>query len=346
MSPKACLILCAALPIYLAGDFFLFNGPLNRAIQVFSPDTPEALAKARQQGVVARVGGKSIFNSQLERATFERLWFEGKSLSTLAPDERKAARKAALDELIQDELLRSKIEAAEQKPTAPPAEIDARLEKLSAGFPSKNDLDAAAKAQGIPSEKALRDRIAARLAEEKFILSQIPVTVTDEEAKQWYDEHAKDLGYPDRVEARHIFIGTLNTPAEEGRKKIDEALAQLTAKQKDFATLAKELSEDEASKENGGSLGWLTRSRLSPDLAEPMFTQELNQPAVVRTRLGWHLLEITERKSAEPRPFEDAKPEITAALEAKKQREAIQTFREGLKKSAPKIIILDPELAG
>lgn len=346
MSQNARLILCAALPLYLAGDFFLFNGPLNRAIQVFSPDTPEAIAKARGEGVVARVGKQRISSSQLERAVFERLWLEGKSFASLSPDEQKAARKAALNDLIEQELLRSRIESSETKPEVSSAEIEERFKGLSSSFPSKTDLDAAAKAQGIPSEKALRDRIAARITGEKFILSRTSASVSEEDAKKWYDEHAKELGFPERVEARHIFISTLNTPAEEGRKKLDEALAQLTAKQKDFATLAKEISEDTSSKETGGNLGWLTRARLSPDFAGPVFTQTANQPAIIRTRLGWHLLEVTNRKSAEPRSFEDAKPEIIAAIEAVKQRDALQSFRDDLRKSATGIVILDPELAG
>ncbi len=346
MSQKARIILCSALPLYLAGDFFLFNGPLNRAIRVFSPDTPEAIAKARKQGVVARVGRQPITESQLERAVFERLWLEGRTLASLSADELKASRKAALDDLIENELLRARIESAETKTQPSEADIDERLKSFSSAFPSKTDLEAAAKTQGIPSGKALRDRIAARIIEEKFILSRTSVTVTEDEAKKWHDEHAKELEFPERVEARHVFIGTPNTPAEEGRKKIDEALAQLTAKQKDFATIAKEISEDTSSKDNGGNLGWLTRARLSPDFAEPVFTQAVNQPVIIRTRLGWHLLEITNRKSAEPRTFDDAKPEILSALEAVKQREAIKSFRDNLRKSATGIVILDPELVG
>ncbi|RYD25875.1 MAG: hypothetical protein EOP87_23675, partial [Verrucomicrobiaceae bacterium] len=77
MTHTARLTLCTAFLAYLAGDFFLFNGPLHRAIQVFSPDTPQALEKARKEGVVARVGNRPISRSQLDRAVFERLTLEG-----------------------------------------------------------------------------------------------------------------------------------------------------------------------------------------------------------------------------------------------------------------------------
>lgn len=347
MSQKARLTLCAAAVLYLAGDFFLFHGPLPRAIQGFSPDSPQSVEKARKEGVIARVGNRPISASQLERAVCERLWLEGKVFANLPPAEQKAVRKAALDELIERELLLSEIKGQEQPVEIPAAEIDERLKSFSARFESKDVLATALKSQGIPSEKALRDRLAAHLREEKFLAARIATSakISDEEAKKWFTEHEKELATPERVEARHLFIPTLQTPAEEAKKKLDEALAQLTAKQKDFPTLAKEISQDPSSKDQGGHLGWMTRSRLSPDLAEPLFSLPPNQPALLRTRLGWHLIEVTGRKPAEPRTFEAAKAEVLAALEAVKRRDAVKAYRENLRKSATSVKILDPDLA-
>src|SRR5690606_10454559 len=56
---------------YLAGDLFLFNGPLNRHLRRSQPDSPEAIAAAKAKGVVARVYGYTITRSQLDRAIHE-----------------------------------------------------------------------------------------------------------------------------------------------------------------------------------------------------------------------------------------------------------------------------------
>ena len=58
---------------------------------------------------------------------------------------------------------------------------------------------------------------------------------------------------------------------------------------------------------------------------------ELHRPALVQTKLGWHLVEITAHKPAEPRSFEQAKPEILAALQAIKRRQAIADLRQSLR---------------
>lgn len=349
MTQKTRLTLCVAFLAYLAGDFFLFNGPLNRAIQEFSPDTPQALEKARKEGVVARVGNRPISRSQLDRGTFERLVTEGKLLADLSADEQKAARKSALDDLIANELLLAEIHSAGKPSEVPAAEIDERVNRLTARFGGdKGGLEAAMKAQGILSQKDLRDRIVSQLLIEKHVESRISPTVkpTEEEAKKWFEEHGKELALPERVEARHIFIPTLQIDPEEGKKKLEEALAQLTAKQKNFPVLAKELSQDPASKDEGGYLGWMSRARLSPDLAEPLFSMPVGTPALVRSRLGWHILEVMTRKGPEPRSYEEAKPEILSALEAVKRLAAVKAYQEKLRKSATvPIRILDPELA-
>lgn len=52
-------------------------------------------------------------------------------------------------------------------------------------------------------------------------------------------------------------LETFNT---EARKKAEDALKKATAKDADFAVLAKEFSEDDAAKENGGEVGWVNRA--------------------------------------------------------------------------------------
>ena len=140
MIPKARLTLCAAVLLYLAGDFFLFKGPLHQAIQVLSPDSPESIEKARKEGIVARVGHRTISSSQLERALHERLWLEGRTLAALSAEEQTAARKAALADLIGQELLLAEIKAAKPAIDVSAAEIDARLKGLTARFGNKEAL--------------------------------------------------------------------------------------------------------------------------------------------------------------------------------------------------------------
>ncbi len=334
-------ILCLAAALYLVGDAFIFDGPIHRGLHsALTPKTGH---------LAARVAGHPISNSQLERALNERLRLEGKSATSLAPADLKLAREAALDELIDHELLRLQIQAASPQLAVSEAAIDDRLRLLVSRFENQGELEATLKSQGIANKTDLRDRLAARIRQEEFIAQRLApaIKVTDEEARKWFAENQSAIALPERVEARHIFIPTLDHPPEDAKQRLAEALTALTAltdKKKDFATLAKELSEDPATKDSGGALGWMTRDRLPADFAAPVFSLETNKPALIRTKLGWHLVEVTARKPAEPRAYEPAKPEIFAALETLKRRRAGEDFRKSLRNSKTAVIELFPRL--
>lgn len=328
------LVVYGAACAWLLGDLFVFNGPLRRRIDLADPSTPEAMAKARSEGVVARVFNHRITRGQLERAVAERLWLEGRTPDQVPDGQMKTLRYAALDDLIDHELLRVKAKANAPQLKVTDDEISERLRRLTSRFETRSAMEAAMKSQGIGTESDLRDRLAARIQQEKYVESKIaPLSeVTDDEARKWFEDHAKELALPERIEARHVFIATLETPAEQAKATLEAALADLSAGKKDFAGLAKELSADPATKDRGGSLGWMTRGRLPVDFAAPVFAMPLRKPTLVRTRLGWHLVEVTGRKPAEARSFDQAKPEVLAALRNLKRRQAVQEYRDALRR--------------
>jgi hypothetical protein len=50
---------------YLAGDLYVFNGPLNKRIQASNPNSLESIAGAMANGVVARVYNHHITRRKL-----------------------------------------------------------------------------------------------------------------------------------------------------------------------------------------------------------------------------------------------------------------------------------------
>jgi parvulin-like peptidyl-prolyl isomerase len=319
---------------YLAGDLYVFNGPLNRRIQASHPDSPESIAKAKANGVVARVVNHHSTRSQLDYAIHERLWLEGKDADELSPAERKLVTYAALGDLIDHQILRVKTKVNTLELPVSDEETEERLKRFAGRFETKADLQSAMKSMGIPDETALRHRIAARIQQEKYVAMRVDplVKVSEEEIMEFYEANKEALQFPERIRAKHIFIATLNKPSDEAKGILEKALSELNSGKKDFAALAKELSEDYATKENGGELGWMSRARLPADFGEAAFPMAKDKPALVRTKLGWHILQVTDRKPAETRPLEDAKAEITAALAAAKRHQAVNDFRSALRR--------------
>jgi parvulin-like peptidyl-prolyl isomerase len=310
--------------VYLAGDLFVSHGPLRRMMERAFPGS-----------VVARVCNHPITLDHLERAVHERLWLEGKKPEEMTLENFRVVRQEALDELIDHELLRVKVMENDAQLKVTDEEVNERLRRMVGRFVSKGEMETAMKSQGIASERDLRDRLAARIRQERYVELKIgPLArVTDEEARAWFVENRTKLATPERIEARHVFIATLERPREEAKALLDAALADLTAGKKDFATLARELSDDPANKDKGGNLGWMTRERVPADFAEAVFSLPLGKPSLVRTRIGWHLVEVMNSKPSELRTFEDAKPEVMAALEAVKRRQAAAEFRKTLRRT-------------
>ena len=311
-------------------------GPLGRRVMA-------CFNLAGNSPIVARVYGHPITRNQLDRAMREQLWLDGKPLEYLTPESRKTVRAAALDTLIDHELLRVKAGADAALFKVSDAEIDARMLTLSSRFESEDVMKTVMKSQGVHTMRDLRDRIAAHIQQEKYVESRVAplVGVTDTEARKWYDENSKQLAVPERIRVRHVFLATLENPPEKAKALLEVALGNLTNKRKDFATLAREISEDASTQNNGGDLGWMTRDRLPSDFSIPVFVLALYHPTLVRTKLGWHLVEVTARKPAQPRSFDEARPEVVAALEAIKRHKATEEFCATLRKfESPQIEIL------
>jgi parvulin-like peptidyl-prolyl isomerase len=338
--------LYGAVFVYLICDLYYCHGPLSRKLRHGDPNSPEAAARARAQGIVAVVYGNPLSRRQLDRAVAERLWAEGRNEADLTPAARKLARYAALDDLIDHELLRMKVNVNAESLKLTAEEIDERFQAFAKRFATPEELAAALKAEGLGGGAELRERLAARLQQEQYVESRIgpQAKPSDADARQWYDEHGAELAYPERRELRQVFIATLDRPAEEAKEMLEPALAALQDGGKDFAALARELSEDEATKAAGGQLGWLTRSRLPVDFATAVFALEPNKPALVQSKLGWHLVEVTAVKPAAPQPFELAKPEILAALEVVNRRRLIAEFRSGLRQTQSAAITIYREV--
>ncbi len=324
----------AAIIAYLLCDLFVFNGPLNRRIQASRPDSPESIAKAKANGVVAQVFNHGITRGQLDRAVRERLWLEGKELNTLTPGNLKLVRYAVLGELIDHQLMRLKVSVNTLELPVSTEEISVRYQQMAARFPDVQAMKEAMLSQGISSEMELRERIAARIQQEKYVEARIAelIKASDGEISGWYEQNKDALASQEEIEVRHIYVPAIGQTVEEARVKLETALADLNAKTKDFATLALETSQDPATKDSGGALGWLTRDRLPADLTVSLFDLPLNQPAILRTKAGHHLVEVVGRKPAETRGLEDAETEIRAAIENVKRHQAVDDFREALRR--------------
>jgi foldase protein PrsA len=94
----------------------------------------------------------------------------------------------------------------------------------------------------------------------------------------------------EQVRARHILVET--------GPEAQRALARLRAGE-EFAALAKELSLDETSREDGGDLGWFPRGIMPTALEDVAFALPIGGVSeVVQTDYGFHILQVMEKDPA------------------------------------------------
>ena len=119
--------------------------------------------------------------------------------------------------------------------------------------------------------------------------------LTDEAMHKVYDEAVKQIGEQPEVHARHILIRAAAGDAkasEAAKSKIEAVIARLN-KGEDFATVAKEMTEDPSGKANGGDLGYFTKEQMVPEFADIAFKLDKGQiSGPVKTQFGWHVIKV------------------------------------------------------
>ncbi|MDH5674360.1 MAG: peptidylprolyl isomerase [Myxococcales bacterium] len=124
-------------------------------------------------------------------------------------------------------------------------------------------------------------------------------------------------GLEKQVRARHILVKTGHGASDEdkqaARERIEALLVRAQAGE-DFATLAREHSEDVGSAKKGGDLGFNAKGRMVKPFDEAQFALEAGQiSAVVESTFGFHVIKVEAIREGDV-PVEEAKRELAEKL--------------------------------
>jgi len=102
----------------------------------------------------------------------------------------------------------------------------------------------------------------------------------------------------EQTNVRHILVKPNEVLDDEAAREFIVSLKQRIESGEDFAELAKEHSDDIGSAQEGGELGWTNPGQMVPEFETAMAGAEvgiLTEP--VRSEFGWHILEVTGRRT-------------------------------------------------
>jgi peptidyl-prolyl cis-trans isomerase C len=236
-------------------------------------------------------------------------------------------------EIHQSDLAIAEAEAGQIPPMSEAAKKDYLVQFMT-------DLILVAK-EAEAKNMAATDEFKNRLAFErrKLLMTNLLQSVgkdalTDAAMHKVYDDAVKQMSGEQEVHARHILIRA--TPGDEksseaAKEKIEAVIARLK-KGEDFATVAKEVTEDPSGKTNGGDLGYFGKEQMVPEFSEVAFKLnkgEISDP--VKTQFGWHVIKLEDKRDKQPPSFDDVKQQIEQYVVRKAQAELVQKLRADAK---------------
>ncbi|MGE0767675.1 MAG: peptidylprolyl isomerase [Hyphomicrobiaceae bacterium] len=247
---------------------------------------------AADDTVVAKVDGRVITEADVRLAEAEI----GNDLGTLPPDKR---RRVLVEYLIETVLF---AQAAEKQ-------------HLGSG-------------QRFDERRRYWDRRAMR---DSYFDHSVKGSVSEADAKKFYDTQVAATPAQEEVRARHILV-----ESEDKAKELYEKIAHGA----EFTQLAKQFSKDPGSKDDGGDLGYFTRGRMVPQFEEAAFKLDKGEVSLpVQSQFGWHLIKVEDKRQRGAPPFDRIKDRIIATLVHRRAQEIGQSLRQ-----AAKVEFVDPAL--
>jgi len=254
--------------------------------------------------VVAVVGDDIILESELNEALMGFLQNAGRAIPT--GDEFKAMQMKVLESMINDKLLVK--EAEVESLTVTDEEVftarDQRIEALVGQVGSREALERELMdGYGLTVTKLKKNLY--RQIKEQMLSGRLTQQLRDKniptrkEIEEFYTEYRDSLPLEkESIHLAHIMrkiepSDSVVRAAEQRIRRIEDELAS----GKPFEELAKKYSDDPASSQTGGDLGFFQKGLLDPAFERVAFglnTGEISPPT--RSRYGFHLIKLEERK--------------------------------------------------
>jgi foldase protein PrsA len=295
--------------------------------------------------VVAKVNGEDVPRDLYERAVqFSiRVMEQRSGQANQKPGLREyhMARGQGYEAVV-DDILRSQA-ATKEGIEIPNSEI-----RKTVNEQVKAELDRVGEGATAQEKRQYEQQIRSMADDQTIRRSMLSQRLSDKLREKFKPTEADLMASYNEVKTRHILIKATQATQAEALKKANEVLAKAKAGG-DFAKLAKEYSQDTASKNNGGDVGWVTaNSSFVPEFTEAarkMKKGEIVGP--VATMFGYHIMKADDVRVNMPKDIKDAKKkqEYMDRFSDQTIQNKTQTFFASLRMQAT-IEPIDPWVAG
>jgi parvulin-like peptidyl-prolyl isomerase len=312
ISPAVFAVALFALPSVNAASA---NAATNALASTATNAKPaDAMTALFGDPVIAKGKGFEIKRSELDEVIMGIRSTAAARGQTIPPGQLTQIEGKLLDQLIQVQLLLQKTTDADKSNGV--QKTDLQMKALLERFGSQEGFERQMKAAGMTAAD-LRSKIAKKLTAEAVLIRELNVTVTDAEAKQFYDDtnNAAAFEQPEMATVRYIMLMTVDpvtgAPLSADRqqakhKQIDDILKQIRGGA-DFAALAKQYSEAPNAKVDNNEMT-LARGNpgMPPEVEAAAFSLTNNQVSdVITTTLGYGIVKLLDKTPAKKMALTD-----------------------------------------
>ncbi|HEX3774714.1 MAG TPA: peptidyl-prolyl cis-trans isomerase [Polyangiaceae bacterium] len=314
---------------------FLFSFRRPLAVALFALGVGSAASRPARAAVIERVvaviGDRAILLSDLKSRAQP---FLIQVLQTVPPGAQRNAAisqvyKGVLDKIVDEEL--EERAAIQAKITITSKEIDeavARVAQQNQLTPQK--LIAEAAKTGI-TEQQYRDELRRQLLQAKLVNVRLQgrIRVTDEDLKLAY----KKLVFEER-QRLGLKVAWIRIPAagDGSGRALAERIAE-AARTEDFASLARQFSQDRATKDTGGVLPQDKITDLPPAIARASLGLEVGEASPpVRMDDDYVIVRVNSRDASQLPSFEDARRELGDRVYMDKMGQARRSWLDSLRR--------------
>jgi peptidyl-prolyl cis-trans isomerase SurA len=286
--------------------------------------------------VAAVVGDNVILASEVEEKAAPLLADANKVTD---PDKRAARatslRHEVLERLIDDELILQ--QATDLKLSITAEQVDQSIDEIKKQNNITDDqLKDALRGQGM-SMTAYRADLKRQLLRYRVLNIAVGsrVSISDEEVKAYYERHMK-TGENVQVRASHIFVAIpegADAPMVKEKQAQAQKLLERAQAGEDFAKLAKQYSDDAATRSDGGDLGTFGKDMLPKAIEELVFSMKVGDiRGPVRADRGFHVIKLVERKTKDAKPLAEVQDDIRIQLRQKEMERQTKTYLAELRR--------------
>lgn len=174
-----------------------------------------------------------------------------------------------------------------------------------------------------PAVKARVKQVEDAIIGDVYLNQLIEQNMAPDFLENQYKEFLAQNPPTEQVHARHILLKT-----ETDAKNVIGHIAT----GKEFQDAAKEFSTG-PSASNGGDLGFFKREDMVKPFSDAAFGMKAGEVSKdpVKTKFGWHVIQVVERRKVEPPTFEQLKPQLMQRAGRNVAAEVMQKLVDGAK---------------